>query len=183
MPPQIPEAPVGTIVANPSLIDAGTTTRLSWSSVGTDAGSTTCAVINADFSVFARGGQNGTISSPTLTESTRFGVVCNVSQGREKLLNETLVRVRGDETDPPRIFGAEQVNAIVSSATSGTNATAGTGATSGTGASSGGGQSGNATPEDVRTCEPEQPIDSFIRCLCEAEPNPAGCSVPAGGLR
>lgn len=183
VPPQIPEAPVGTIVANPSLIDAGTTTRLSWSSVGTDAGSTTCAVINADFSVFARGGQNGTISSPTLTESTRFGVVCNVSQGKEKLLNETLVRVRGDETDPPRIFGAEQVNAIVNSATSGTNATAGTGATSGTGASSGGGQSGNATPEDVRTCEPEQPIDSFIRCLCEAEPNPAGCSVPAGGLR
>lgn len=178
-PPPTPQAPVGTIVGNPSLIDIGTTTKLSWSSVGTDVSSSTCAVITADFKVYARGGQNGTTNSPTLTESTRFGIVCNVSNAKDKLLNETLVRVRGDDTDPPRIFGPEQVNAILNSG-SGAGSSSESGSAGGSGS---GGQSGNPTPEDVRTCDPEQSMEGFIRCLCEAEPNPNGCTIPPGGLR
>lgn len=177
---QPPQQIVGAIVGNPSLIDSGTTTRLSWSSVGTDAGNSTCAVITVDFAVYQRGKQNGTITSPILTESTRFGLICDVNNAKDKLLNETLVRVRGDDTDPPRIFSPEQIaeSQNVNSASAGTSAGSGTGAGVSTG-----GQSGNPTPEDVRTCDPEQSMDSFIRCLCEAEPNPNGCTIPPGGLR
>jgi hypothetical protein len=176
--PQQPSLPpVGAIVGNPSTIDSGATTTLSWSSVNTDVGSSTCAVITADFNVYARGGQNGSISSPTLTESTRFGLVCNVSNAKDKLLNETLIRVRGDDTDPPRIFSDEQIAA--SQASSANPA----GSPTGTNAPGNDGLSGSPTPEDVRTCDPEQPMDSFIRCLCEAEPNPNGCTIPPGGLR
>ena len=32
-----------------------------------------------------------------------------------------------------------------------------------------------AAPINVRTCDPEQDINAFIRCLCEVEPNPNGC--------
>lgn len=185
IPPQ-PQTPpqqiVGTIVANPSLIDSGESTTLSWSSVGTDVGSSTCAVITADFATIHRGGQNGSISSPALTESTRFGLVCNKNQAKGKLLHETLVRVRGDESDPPRIFTPEEI-AASQSAHAGTSS--GGAVSGGSGATGGGssGQSGNPAPQDVRTCDPEQSMDSFIRCLCEAEPNPAGCTIPSGGLR
>lgn len=170
---------VGAIVANPPLIEPGVTT-LSWSSVGTDVSSSTCAVITADFAVFHRGGQQGSISSPTLSESTRFGLVCNTKGATDKLLHETLVRVRGDASDPERIFTPEEIAGSQTPATG-----AGTAGSSGGGIGAGGssgGQSGNATPQDVRTCDPEQPINSFIRCLCEEEPNPAGCGVPPGGL-
>ncbi len=171
---------VGAIVANPSFITSGSTTTLSWSSVGTDVGSSTCAVISADFKVFHRGPQNGSISSPTITESTRFGLVCNTKNTTDKLLHETLVRVRGDDSDPERIFTPEEIARSQSTPVG----TGGSGSGSGNGGGGGSsGQSGNPTPEDVRTCEPEQPINSFIQCLCEAEPNPAGCAVPPGGLR
>ena len=180
-PPQQPsvptQPPVGAIVGNPSTIDSGATTTLSWSSVNTDVGSSTCAVVTADFNVYSRGGQNGSISSPTLTESTRFGLVCNVNSAKDKLLNETLIRVRGDDTDPPRIFSDEQ---IAASQTLGGNSAV---SPSSTYAPGNDGVSGSPTPEDVRTCDPEQPMDSFIRCLCEAEPNPNGCTIPPGGLR
>ena len=182
--PQSPSQPttiVGTIVANPPLIDAGATTTLSWSSVGTDVSSSTCAVITADFAVFHRGGQSGSIGSPTLSESTRFGLVCNTKSATGKLLHETLVRVRGDDTDPERIFTPEEIAASQTSSANG-GGTPGSSAGSGGSGGSGGGQSGNPAPKDVRTCEPEQPINSFIRCLCEVEPDPAGCIVPAGGL-
>jgi hypothetical protein len=178
-PSQSPQQIVGAIVGNPSTVNDGDTTTLSWSTVGTDVSSSTCAVITADFSVIGRGGQNGNMTSPALMESTRFGLVCNVSSAKDKLLNETLIRVRGDDTDPPRIFSDEQ---IAESQVSSQNAFSSSNASGGTGAASGG-QSGNPTPEDVRTCDPEQPMDSFIRCLCEAEPNPNGCAVPPGGLR
>ncbi len=170
---------VGTIVANPSFINPGSTTTISWSSVGTDVSSSTCAVITADFVVYHRGGQDGSISSPALTKSTRFGLVCNIRNATDKLLHETLVRVRGDDSDPERIFTPEEIAASQS-----TPATTGSGGSGGgSGGTNNGGQSGNPTPRDVRTCDPEQSMDSFIRCLCVAEPNPAGCTIPPGGLR
>lgn len=175
------EPPVGAIVGNPQIVDAGDTTTISWSTVGTDVSSSTCAVVTADFAVFARGGQNGSISSGVLSESTRFGLVCNVKGAQDKLLNETLIRVRGDDTDPPRIFTDEQISASQASASNPVRPTS-QGSNSG-GSGSDTGASGSPAPEDVRTCDPEQSMDSFIRCLCEAEPNPKGCSVPPGGLR
>jgi rare lipoprotein A len=175
-----PEPPVGAIVGNPQIVDAGDTTTISWSTVGTDVSSSTCAVVTADFAVFARGGQNGSISSGVLSESTRFGLVCNVKGAQDKLLNETLIRVRGDDTDPPRIFTDEQIAASQASSGNPIRPTQGSNAQTG---SNSAGASGSPAPEDVRTCDPEQPMDSFIRCLCEAEPNPRGCSVPPGGLR
>jgi hypothetical protein len=181
-PAQPKEPPVGAIVGNPSTINDGDTTTLSWSSVGTDVGSSTCSVITADFSVIGRGGQNGNMASPALMESTRFGLVCNVRNATDKLLSETLVRVRGDDTDPERIFSEEQIAASqASSANPPALQSTNSDSTNISGTNTG--QSGNATPEDVRTCDPEQSMDSFIRCLCEAEPNPNGCTIPPGGLR
>ncbi len=127
------------------------------------------------------------IVSPTLTESTRFGLVCNVKRGAEKLLNETLVRVRGDDTDPPPIFGDNLGDGVTIGSHSNTNSgTTGTGSTGGTGTNTGGtGQTNNPAPDDIRTCEPDpaQDIDTYIACLCWAEPNPAGCTIPPGGLQ
>lgn len=180
--PAAPEPPVGAIVGNPQILDAGEATTLSWSTVGTDVSSSTCAIVTADFAVFARGGQNGSISSGALSESTRFGLVCNVKDAQDKLLNETLIRVRGDDTDPPRIFTDEQIAASQASAANPVRPTT-QGSNTPSGSSSGGGSSGSPAPQDVRTCDPEQPMDSFIRCLCEAEPNPRGCSIPPGGTR
>ena len=170
---------VGTIVGNPSTVNAGEKSLLSWSSVGTDGGNAACAVINAQFQVIKRGGQDGTEWSPSLTESTRFGLVCDVHQASEKLLNETLVRVRGDDTDP--IF-SDQISAQGTVTGSGSSAPSSGASGSSGGGTSNGGQSGNPTPDDVRTCDPDQSMDSFIICLCEAEPNPAGCTIPPGGL-
>lgn len=175
-----PEPPVGAIVGNPQIVNAGDATTLSWSTVGTDVSSSTCAVVTADFAVFTRGSQNGSISSGALSESTRFGLVCNVKGAQDKLLNETLIRVRGDDTDPPRIFTDEQ---IAESQASQSNPVRPTSQNSSTQQGSNDGSSNNPTPQDVRTCDPEQAMDSFIKCLCEAEPNPRGCSVPPGGTR
>lgn len=174
------EPPVGAIVGNPQVIDDGDTTTLSWSTVGTDVSSSTCAIVTSDFAVFARGGQNGSINSGALSESTRFGLVCNVKGAQDKLLNETLIRVRGDDTDPPRIFTDEQ---IAASQASQSNPVRPTSQNSSAQQGSNDGSSNNPTPQDVRTCDPEQAMDSFIKCLCEAEPNPRGCSVPPGGTR
>lgn len=176
------EPPVGAIVGNPQVVNAGDTTTLSWSTVGTDTSSSTCAIVTADFSVFARGGQNGSLSSGALSESTRFGLVCNVKGAQDKLLNETLIRVRGDESDPPRIFSEEQIAASQASSANPVRPTA-QGSGSGGQGGSNDGSSGSPTPQDVRTCDPEQAMDSFIKCLCEAEPNPRGCNVPPGGTR
>ena len=180
----------GTIVASLSIVDRGETTQLAWSSVGTDSGPLACAVIDDDYAVIKRAGQSGTTTSPVLYESTRFGLVCNVHEASDKLLSETLVRVHGDSTDPPPIFSTASSTASgQAGGSSNTGGQGNAGGPSGGGSSGGpstggggGGQSGNPTPEDIRTCDPDQPIDSFIRCLCEAEPNPAGCTIPPGGL-
>ena len=156
------------IAANPSSIDDGETTELSWSSVGT----LSCAVVDSGMKTIVQNGPNGKIVSSALMMSTRFGVICDIENGNDKFINETLVRVNGDESDPDRIFaqiGRASSAAPVSS--------------SGTDGPSGGAQgaSGAEAPVDVRTCDPDQSMDTFIKCLCEAEPNPSGCAIPPGG--
>lgn len=165
-----PVTPAGSITANPSQINSGEQSRLSWSSVGTQG----CAVIDDSFNVLVRGGTTGDLISPSLTASARFGLVCDIKDGKDKFVNEVLVRVKGDTTDPSTLFpysgsvsqAVAQGNVSTSAATGGnTNA-------------------GNQSPQpsDVRTCDPEQSIDSFIHCLCEAEPNSNGCAIPPGGM-
>lgn len=210
---------VSVIVANPSLIENGTSTRLTWSSIGTEVGSTTCAIISENFEILTQGGRNGTLYSPVLFESTRFGLVCNIpkrvftSTGipiqlaaagaasildtavHGKIINEILVRVRGDDTDPPPIFSDEILRTLPYGVVVGGGTGSGarpsqtdgtTGSASGSFVRAQGGESSSgasgSTPNDVRVCDPEQPIRAFIRCLCEVEPNPAGCTIPVGGL-
>lgn len=165
-PPQIIAS--ASIAANPSMIDDGKTTELSWSSVGT----LSCAIVDSGLNVIKQNGPNGTIVSPALMMSTRFGVICDIENGNDKFINETLVRVNGDESEPARIFAqigkASSAAPVPSSGSNGQN-----GGTSGTSAAE--------APVDVRTCDPDQSMDSFIKCLCEAEPNPNGCTIPPGG--
>ncbi len=158
------------ITANPSTIDSGESTKLSWSSIGTLG----CAVVDSELKTIARDGQNGDIFSLALERSTRFGVICDIENGNDKFINETLVRVRGDESEPVRIF-SQTGKASNAAPVSSSGSTAQNGGTSG-------GASSAPTPVDVRTCDPDQSMDSFIKCLCEAEPNPNGCSIPPGGI-
>lgn len=179
-PPQPSTPPSAAITANPSLLDAGESTQLSWSSVG----SPKCAIVDALLNVIASG-TSGTASSPTLYGSSRFGIICDIAGGNDKFVNETLVRVDGDTSDPPLLFS--QSGPVSQAAPVGTNSGTSGGTSVGASGDSGGTASGDASsslsqPIDVRTCDPEQPIDSFIRCLCEAEPNPAGCTIPPGGI-
>ena len=159
-----------TITANPSTVPVGGSAVLSWSSVGTLG----CAVVDAKLSTLARGGGVGTLASPSATASTRFGIICDIEGGKDKFINETLVWVEGDESEPERLFAQ--------SGRASRAAPVGEPGSTGSGAPSGEGQTANSQPIDVRTCDPEQDINSFIRCLCEAEPNPAGCAVPPGGM-
>ncbi len=164
-----PIAPAGSITANPAQVDSGEQSKLSWSSVGTQG----CAVIDGSFDVLVRGGTTGDLISPSLTASARFGLVCDIAGGKDKFVNETLVRVKGDASDPPMLFPYS--GSVSQAVTQGNvNVPAGTGSSASTGSSS-------SQPNDVRTCDPEQSIDSFIHCLCQAEPNSNGCTIPPGG--
>lgn len=151
------------ITANPPTVPEGGNTVLSWSSVGTLG----CAVVDSELSTLVRGGGVGTFTSPSITTSTRFGIICDIEGGRDKFINETLVRVEGDESEPERLF-AQTGRASRAAPVSDSGST-------GSSTSGGEGQTTNPQPIDVRTCDPEQDINSFIRCLCEAEPNPNGC--------
>lgn len=165
-----PVTPAGSITANPPQINSSEQSKLSWSSVGTQG----CAVIDGSFDVLVRGGTTGDLISPSLTASARFGLVCDIKGGKDKFVNETLVRVKGDATDPSALF---PYSGSVSDAVAQGNVNAPT--STGVSASTG---SASSQPNDVRTCDPEQSIDSFIRCLCEAEPNSNGCAIPPGGV-
>lgn len=159
------------------MINDGDTSVLAWSSVRASK----CVLVDAVLSVIAEGVQ-GTAVSPALSVSTRYGVICDIEDGTDKFVNETIVRVRGDKTDPPPIFSHS--GPVSSAAGAGASAAVSggvSGSTNAAGSTSTGAAS--AAPLDVRTCEPNQPIDSFIRCLCEAEPNSAGCIIPPGGLQ
>lgn len=156
-----PLTPSAAIVTNPSLIDLGETTKLSWTSIG----ALSCIVVDTELRIIAGDATNGDVESPVLEKSTRFGVICDIAGGRDKFVNETLVRVRGDESDPKPLFAQQgrisQSAAVNLPAVNATTAQA----------------LDEQTPLDVRTCEPNQPMESFIRCLCDAEPNPNGCSL------
>lgn len=161
--PQSAENAAAFITAAPSHVSAGSTTRLAWSSTGTSI----CAVVDAELVVIAAGGQKGVTSSPPITATTRFGVICNALGGHDKVLNETLVVVEGSTSTPAQLFSDAGRASKATGGTSGSfTVTSGTGATA-----------GNPKPVDVRTCDPQLPIDVFIQCLCVAEPNPAGCSL------
>lgn len=163
-----PPAPVvgsASIRGDPARVERGQRTNLIWSSENTQG----CAVINDRFEVLMRGLGSGEVMSPRLATSTRFGVICNITDAKDKFMDETLVRVIGDDTNPPRIFPKVGKASNLSSSPSLSN-------TSGTAGFSGG-TTANPAPQDVRTCDPELPIHDYIVCLCVAEPNPAGCSL------
>lgn len=147
---------VASITANPIEVSSGASTRLAWASVGANS----CAIVDSLLNVIARGA-SGATSSPSLQETTRFGIICDVSGGSDKFLNEVLVRVTGSASTTAPLFS-----------NSGRASTASAGSVGSSGGSS---ASPSAAPIDVRTCDPEQSIDTFIKCLCEAEPNPNGC--------
>jgi outer membrane biosynthesis protein TonB len=172
--PSQPSQPVqsnaaASIAANPSTINDGDTTRLSWTSVGT----LSCVVVDSTLNVIKRGGTAGDLTSAALSESTRFGVICDIEAGKDKFVNETLVRVTGDESEPKRLF-AQSGRASTAAPASGSSSGGTSDGSTGSGAS---GQNPPPQPVDVRTCDPEQSLESFTRCLCEAEPNPNGCSL------
>lgn len=154
--------PSAAIVANPLTIDAGKTTKLSWTSVG----ALSCVIVDTELRFLAGDGVSGDVISPMLSKSTRFGVICDIAGGKDKFVNETLVRVRGDASDPKPLF-AQQGRISQSVAT---GIPAGVIATSTQ-------DFDMQAPLDVRTCEPDQSMESFIRCLCDAEPNPNGCAL------
>jgi len=156
-------AAAASITANPSSIDDGDTSELSWTSVGT----LSCVVVDSTLNVIKRGGKDGELTTPALNSSTRFGVICDIESGKDKFVNETLVRVNGDENEPKRLFAQSGRVSTAAPVQGGSGAEAG----------ASGGSSSNPNPIDVRTCNPEQSMDTFIKCLCEAEPNPNGCSL------
>lgn len=153
------------ITANPSYVDDGDTTELSWTSVGT----LSCVVVDSALNIITRGGKEGDLVSPALSVSTRFGVICDIEEGKDKFVNETLVRVNDDTSEPERLF-AQSGRVSQAASVSGNG-------TGGADVGGSGGSSASPQPIDVRTCDPEQSMDTFIRCLCEAEPNPNGCSL------
>lgn len=178
---------VAALIADPKVVEKNATTTLLWSSSGISAGAQVCSIIDAEFKTLRRGNKSGQMSSPKIASSTRFGVICHT--GGTKALGETLVRVKGDTTVPPRLFSVHSASNYsiddgeVSGSTGGS--TSGGAGVSGGGAGGGGasgGESGNPAPEDIRTCDPELPMDEFIHCLCTVEPNPKGCAIPPGGL-
>ncbi|MFZ2555555.1 MAG: hypothetical protein WAZ27_00150 [Minisyncoccia bacterium] len=153
--------PSAAIVANPPTIDAGNTTKLSWTSTG----ALSCVVVDTELRLIAGDGTNGDVNSPALQKSTRFGVICDIAGGKDKFVNETLVRVRGDESDPGALFAQQgRISQSVSVDLPTVSATTTQ-------------DLDMQPPLDVRTCEPDQSMDTFIRCLCDAEPNPNGCSL------
>lgn len=153
------------ITANPSYVDDGDTAELSWTSVGT----LSCVVVDSALNIIMRGGKEGDLVSPALSVSTRFGVICDIEEGKDKFVNETLVRVNDDTSEPERLF-AQSGRVSQAASVSGNG-------TGGADVGGSGGSSASPQPIDVRTCDPEQSMDTFIRCLCEAEPNPNGCSL------
>lgn len=159
------------ITANPADVDDGDTTLLSWTSVGT----LSCVVVDSSLSVIRRGGVRGDLTSPALNASTRFGVICDIEEGKDKFINEVLVRVNGDDSEPERLF-AQSGRASTAAPASDSSSSGGTSSGS-TGSGANGGQTQSPQPVDVRTCDPQQSLESFTRCLCEAEPNPNGCSL------
>ena len=152
------------ITANPSVVAQDSTTQLSWSSTGTRS----CAIVDSLLNVIARG-TIGATTSPTISVTTRFGIICDIANGEDKFLNEVEVRVEGGASSTPPLFSnSGRASTAVSSKVSG---------------DAGGTQNPSlGAPIDVRTCNPEQDMNSFIRCLCESEPNPAGCAIPPGGV-
>lgn len=157
--PPVP-TPSAALVANPPVIDAGERTRLSWTSVG----ALSCVVVDTELRIIAGDAMSGDVQSPVLEKSTRFGVICDIAGGKDKFVNETLVRVRDDASDPKALF-AQQGRISQSAAVNRPAVNAMTTQ-----------DLDEQTPLDVRTCEPNQPMESFIRCLCAAEPNPNGCT-------
>lgn len=162
--PAQPITAAASITVNPSTIDDGDTTKLSWTSVGT----LSCVVVDSTLNVIKRGGTDGDLVTPALSTSTRFGVICDIEGGKDKFINETLVRVGSDTNEPTKLFAQTGRASSASPASGGSNGASVTGGTQG-------GLTSN--PVDVRTCDPEQSIDSFVKCLCEAEPNPNGCAL------
>lgn len=151
-----------TVTANPSLLSSGGVTKIAWSSIGAES----CAIVDSTLNVISRG-VSGEITSAALFETTRFGVICNIQGGADKFLNEAEVLVEGSASTTPPLFSNSGRASTAMRATGNEVAN--------------GGDSG-IKPVDIRTCDPHQSMNSFIQCLCEAEPNPAGCTTPPGGL-
>jgi hypothetical protein len=173
---------VAAIIADPNVVEKNATTTLIWSSSGIATGAQVCAIIDSEFKTLRRGNTSGQLSSPKIASSTRFGVICH-TRGT-KALGETVVRVKGDATVPPRLFSVHSASnySIDNGEVTGSSGGSTSGGAGGSGGAGAGGESGNPAPEDIRTCDPELPMDEFIGCLCQVEPNPKGCAIPPGGL-
>jgi hypothetical protein len=182
--PEAPKVPSVKLTANPTSVDSGKTSRLSW----TGENIASCTVLGPGDKKLTTGGANGAITTPELKRSTEFGIACSGSDGKSITSAVVTVKVNGDTQAPiPVIFpdgaSASGTGSSVSSQLQqslqngqGTQGTQGTQAQTN--------QQTTQTQANVQTqtpppqggtswCDPNLPIDAFTQCLCRLEPT--GC--------
>ena len=181
--PQEPEQPTlpdprVALDANPGTVASSTTSKLSWS--GKDISN--CTVYGPGSARLTSGGASGSTSTPSLSRSTEFGVVCAGTNGTE-VSAKTIVRVRGDTQDLIRVqlpmYGVMTGGSSSSQNGSGQSVSGQSQTDTANGEPAGSSVTPPTTgvsPTGQTTspyCEPSQPIESFIDCLCRLEPT--GC--------
>ena len=175
-------APTVSLIANPTAVESGKTSKLILSSVNTSR----CAIFGPSSQKLTQGGTDGSVATPKLTHSTEFGVVCQGTASDRWATAKTTVSVNGDTgTVIPVIFpSANGAQSILQSGSGGAGG-AGTSGTGTGGTGSGGGTNGEPSGTSVTPpisghdhngqpvsawCDPNLPIDVFIQCLCRIDP-------------
>lgn len=162
------------LIANPTAVDAGKTSKLTWSSVNAKE----CSIYGPAEKLLAKVETNGSTSTPSLSQSTEFGVVCVAGDAIPGTAKAT-VRVNGsaEPVVPVKLPTASQLTSqgSVSSQlqnTIGQSTQVQTQSQTTQTQSSG---SSQTTPggQGAGWCDPNLPIDIFVQCLCKLEPQ--GC--------
>lgn len=184
--PEEPKVPSVKLTANPTVVNASSTSRLSW----TGENVASCTVIGPSDKKLTSGGASGAITTPELKRSTEFGIACSGSDGKSVTSATIIVKVRGDNQTPTPVIFPEGISGNGSytfgSQQSGSTGANGTGSGSGQGAPNVGTPGTNEAPVTPKEsghgadgkqisawCDPNLPIDAFTQCLCNLEP--LGC--------
>lgn len=136
-------APSVALVANPSSIPVGTTSRLTWTSFR----ATEC-VVKKGSDILVTGGATGSVRTPTLSVTTTYTLTCGGAGGTKSASATVYVGEQAPSTN------TTSAPAPTLQVTTGTGATA----TSPT-------QTKSTTQNNSDYCDPGLPIDAFINCL------------------
>lgn len=170
------------LTADPQSVPMGGKSKLSWTSERTIS-----CVLYGPGGEIMRGGTSGSTSTPALTRSSQFAVVC-ASKNGGSVDARTSVLVDGAPFDVTPVQGAN-ISGSSQSSLSGSSAQNAAGTSQGTSATQAG-PNYNGEPPGSSTnpstsghdsqgnqvspwCDPQLPIDAFTQCLCQLGPD--GC--------